>query len=768
MRVDAGLLGKRSAASWIVPPFLLAVFLSPRIACSIWLPLIVALICVAGATLGLSTGRRAVWIDILLLVTLSALGFCLGQTRVIPREVPIGVPELLVRANLAGDDRRRIAGNVQVYGNDAWHPLEGRFRCYGGEGPVGEIVASAWIAPLQEPRMPGLADPTRRDRTDRLRGKLILRRCWSCRVDSGRSASPWREEIRQRLAGRLGWRLSPRLHAMVARVVWGEREPLDPQLSETFRLTGTMHLLAISGLHLSLVVLMLEFLLRCFVRQRTARMLIVCALLLGYAFVVGPHPSVIRSTMMGIPLLIGRAYGTVRAAGVAWWWALMFMAAAFPGELVSVGGQLSFAATAALILAPRVRQYWSLPIASLAATASTAGIVLSYFGAVAPLAVGANLVGIPMLLPVLIAFLWGLLWGNPTSAFLQAIAWGPAELLARSWTSLLGALAPLGEATLLRYPCGLEFGLSATGLFLSALFLAGRVPGRAAPWILRVTGLVILCVTLGLPSRLASRAGGTPQAIILPVGQGDATLLWDGQGRAYLVDAGPGGKDHRLGERRLAPALRALGVDRLTAVFLTHGDEDHVGGLRGLLQAGMDVDTLFLSLGDSYELLLPRDRVPVVRSIAEGWKRRVGALRLELLAPPPGPQRALGNEGSMVLRVRGPGGALLLPGDLEDDAESILAEHPGLSPVSVQLAGHHGSRGSTGEKWCDRVTPRLVLVSCGIRNRHGHPSLELLDRLRRRRIEVHRTDREGCLRLRWLHGGLWFASDSCPTFQPVL
>jgi competence protein ComEC len=552
-------------------------------------------------------------------------------------------------------------------------------------------------------------------------------------------------------------------------LVWGESGETDPEILRVFRATGTMHLVAISGLHVSLIALLVEFALRLIVRRPGLRVALALAGLAGYTALVGAMPSVVRSAIMAACILIGRAIGRPGGMGAAWWTALLVVLVATPGEAASPGMQLSFGATAALLLRPRLPRRWDPIGSSFAATAATSGILWAHFGETAPLSVAANLIGIPAFTPVLIAILWGLAWGDPSGATLQAIAWGPTRLFAECWVRPLALLTPAGELTIVRLSPGPAVGLTASLLFLGILALSRRAagPGRAIAWMVGL-GLLLLLAADAAPSQIASRRPRATEAMILPVGQGDATLIRTTSGADYLIDTGPGGPDGLRGRRALAPTLRALGIRRLQGVFLTHGDEDHVGGLRGLLLAGIRIDTLYVSATAGTRRALPRSRIPPVRPLRAGWTRIEADARLRVLWPPIGRDEFTGNDGSLVVRVEGPGGALLLPGDLGHAAEESLAASRGFEGALTLLAGHHGSAGSSRPLWCERVRPRLALISCGARNRHGHPTPVTVARLRAVGAAVHRTDREGVLALRWRGGRLWFRSGGCGAWEPVL
>lgn len=693
--------------------------------------------------------RRDAWTDAALLLSLALLGAGVGNRKPPLHPPPNGLPELTVRGRLNGTGRG--IRDLAVAWEGEWLPLSGRYLLAGDVLPARDFIARAHLVPFDEPRLPGTADRWRGARWSGASGRVRILEAWRADDAGSRSSlAAWRTDVRGHLTRRVGRSLDERIAPLIPQMVWGELFDCDAEVERWFRVTGTMHLLAISGLHVSLIALLVEFLFRVVVPRRGPRTLLVLAGLAFYQILVGSQPSVLRSTVMAAAILVAQAMGRPGSGGAGWWGSLLLGAIFTPSELTGPGAQLSFLATAALIVRPQAPRRLATVAASFCATMATGGVLFAHFGETAPSAVLVNIVGIPAFTPCLISVLWGLAWGDPASSWLQSVAWGPARLFIDAWLRSVGLFVPLGEATVIRIASGEGVGLLSSVAFLAACI---AIKGRAGAW--KSTGLVVIAAALSLaaaaaPAAIRSRAA-SPEILVLPVGQGDSILIRPSPGRAFLVDTGPEAPDGSRG-RRLALALRSRGVTRLQGLFLTHGDFDHCGALGSLLAGGVEVDSLWLSQGDDYALRIARRRAPPVRALAAPRSWSVPPLRIELLWPRPEIPTEDGNEASLVLRVRGPGGTVLLAGDLGGEAEEALRRTEAVGRADVLMAGHHGSRGSTADAWIDALGPTRAIVSCGARNRFGHPHPDLLGRFARRGIPVLRTDLDGLIRVSWEGG----------------
>ncbi len=569
-----------------------------------------------------------------------------------------------------------------------------------------------------------------------------------------------RARVRERL---LASTLSRDAAGVVAAVLIGDRALVSAEVERSFRDAGTLHLMAVSGLHVGMLALLIRgaavFLgVR---RPRIALALLLAALPL-YAALCGGRPSVVRAVLMVGVLSLGLRRGLSGNALNGLGLAALGLLAHSPGNAFDAGFQLSFGATLAILAVlrpgdpsesswdrePRHRTLLLGPIrVTLAAQLATLPIVLWHFGRVvlggvllsAPAAVLAG----PVLgLGIGWLFLGDLpLLGDATERALGAAA---EALIA---VSRLGAQVPFG-AFVAATPGSWWF----FAWFAGALFVLGwRGRRRLVP-----AGFLAALVLVALPLR--EPADGSLRLTALDVGMGDALVLGLPAGGAVLVDAGTAFDSFDAGERVVVPSLAELGYRRLRAVAVTHGDLDHVGGLAAVLRE-FPVDAVWegrATVADDRPavLRLRRERerrgIPL-RELRAGQRFALGGARFRvLLAGDAGAERAArGNDRSLVLLVEFAGRRLLLTGDIGEFSERILLERHGRSlGAEVLKVGHHGSRFSTIPAFLAAVAPRVALVTARADRRRRLPDDGVLARLRSRGAAVFRTDHDGAITVR--------------------
>jgi competence protein ComEC len=436
-----------------------------------------------------------------------------------------------------------------------------------------------------------------------------------------------------------------------------------------------------------------------------------------------------------------------------------------PEALFDAGARLSFAAAAALVLARgpapatggapadgwRSRAARALGASlrtSATALAASAPLAALHFGRVAPAALAANLAAVPLTGALILPASLAAAGATALAPGWPALAAGPAALT-RSGGAALDAIAELAT----RGP-GAERvvapGPGALALSLACAAAALRVRGTAARLLAAALGHAALLLA---PPPAALPAA--PRAVVLDVGQGDATLV-QGRRAALLVDAAtalPEGPD--LGRSVVRPALAALGASRLDLLAVTHADLDHRGGAQAVLES-LPVERLWLPGGAREEpafadLLASAAR----RGVAVATPARgdpplaLGDLRVEVLWPPPPSDAPAGlsdNDRSLVLRVEVAGGArVLLPGDVEAAGEAGLLAAPAALAADVLKLPHHGSRTSSGGAFLDAVGAAIAVASAPCLGRFGMPHPTVAARLAARGASLWWTGRDGAV-----------------------
>lgn len=647
-----------------------------------------------------------------------------GQTRWLEGQVS-GLPEQgqgVVRFELQGAQarRERLPRRIRL----AWHDAP---PLHSGE---------RWRLAVTLRRPAGLLNVQGFDH----QAWLLARRIGATgTVKAGQLLRParlaWREGLRQHL---LGVEAQGR-GAGLAALVMGDGSGLTRQDWQVLQDTGTVHLMVISGQHISLLAGVIYLGVAGLARwgiwpERRPWLPWACALAflgaLGYGLLAGFDVPVQRACVMVALVLLWRL--RFRHLGVWRPWLLALNAVLLFEPLASLqpGFWLSFAAVAILLLtfAGRLgrwrwwqawsRAQWLIAIGLLPPLLAL-GLPISFSG---PL---ANLLAVPWIsLLVLPPALLGCLL-LPVPHVGEGLLWLAGGLLDGLFL-LLGTIAgawPAWVAPLL--PWWL-WGLSALGALL--LLLPSGVP-------LRVLGWPLLLLAIWPPEQVLPE--GEVEVWQLDVGQGLSMLLRT-RDHAMLYDAGARVGDFDLGERVVLPSLRKLGIRQLDLMLLSHADNDHAGGA---LAVWRGIDVARVRSGEPGALPDALQAQPCESGL--GWQWNGVRFRLWQW-----PAAADGNQASCVLQVEARGERLLLTGDIDVHAERALLASALAVHTHWLQAPHHGSRTSSSMALLQRLRPTAVLISRGRGNAFGHPHAEVLARYRRLGVAVHDSADQGALKLR--------------------
>ncbi len=565
---------------------------------------------------------------------------------------------------------------------------------------------------------------------------------------------------RGRLLERLDVLYGPRA-PMVSALVLARKEGLDPDLREAFARSGTAHLLAISGFHVGVVAGVLVALLRSVGVPRRPAALAAAAATWCYVGLIGFPDAACRAALILSAVAISRGRGRPSARWAPLATALLILAAWDPSRIVSPGFQLSFAGAAGLVGGARPlgtalaratrgrlpRGLVDATAAGIAATLATLPIVAWHFERVSLVGIPATLVASPLVALLLPAAMFSILADVFYPAAGTFLAGGvdlglalleltTRRMAAPDWASLWLARTWVPVAVV---PGCLGW------LLARRLRTAGR-SRWAASAMMAVAGVLAWPVAATLQGR------GTVEVVAIDVGQGDGIAVRSPAGRWVLVDAGPPA-DGAGDTPPVIAELRRRGVRRLEGLVLTHPDLDHFGGARAVLERFAVGWVLDPGRGAGKEgfievLEAAIDQGVPWRVARSGQRTELDGMSIEVLHPGPeapgDPEDA--NATSVVLLVRYGAFEALLTGDAPVEVERLLL--PDLPKrLEVLKVGHHGSTTSTDSALLAATHPAVGLVSAGRGNRYGHPAPSILRRLVAGGVEVHRTDREGTLRV---------------------
>lgn len=535
-------------------------------------------------------------------------------------------------------------------------------------------------------------------------------------------------------------------------VMLGGRDVMEQELVTAMQMTGTVHILTVSGLHMSMIAAAVAFLLRPFPLGRYLNLLIQTALLIFFVLLTGgaagTQRAMVMATLRALAACRGRRYEPVTALCTA----ALIMTVINPLIALNVSFQFSFFVVFGIQMIGKNADAWLRRHAydhaaiygalrsgmmALAAQLSAIPMNLLLYGYVPLLSLPMNLV-CSALLPIVMIGGWACTlaecllpgWGIWAAALPRAAA-GLFEIVSLYAGSLEGAI--------LRLPAPYAFTM--IPVIALMLFASARIRYGGRRRMAALAAAVVIAM-LYLP-----RFSPAARYVQVDVGQGDGAILRSGR-RAVLIDIGPEDSYDVLRYLRHEGLL----VD---AVILSHLDRDHAGALESLLNAEVDVPCIVLGeraamQGEDSPVLEVIDQaegngVPIY-CVSSGEAICIPWMTADVYIA--GEEHLGSNEQSMLLRILIAGRSILTAGDLPIECEPTV-----VPDCDVLKVAHHGSRYATSPAFLSMAKPEIALISVGAGNGYGHPTDRVLHDLDKAGAAVYRTDQSGCITI-WLEDGL--------------
>lgn len=542
----------------------------------------------------------------------------------------------------------------------------------------------------------------------------------------------------------------------------GDQQDVDPQQQRAYQKLGITHLFAISGLHVALVsILFQQILLRFGVRKETVFLILFVALP-SYAIIAGGAPSVWRSVITVLVIMLSQAIRfKIPLEGAVSVCFILFVAIE-PNMIYQVGFQLSFLATIAIVLSARylasLKNWYSISLwITFSCQLLVSPLLLYHFYEISLSSFLMNLVFVPLfsyiILPINLLLLL-LSYIFPPLFYVCTTIYEPIR------TALTNMILWLQSIPYQMWNPGRPSILLLTLLILLVLLIFYSFEVKKYQ-----KSALVLFVIFCLFVSLSMTRHDELRITFLSVGQGDSTLIeLPNRQRVYLIDSGgllrfsgdewrQSPTDYEVGRQVIVPYLKGRGIQRIDRMVITHADADHVEGAEEVMQE-VAVKEIHISPSSAVENVMVdlkeesvKQQIPIKEKLAgDGWQ--VAGVSFQYVMPYD--LEYEGNNDSLVLVINYRGYRIIIPGDLEKEGEQeLVRKNPSdVANTTLLKAGHHGSKTSTSQSFIDVVNPQLIIYSTGLNNRYNHPAQEVVDRVNEAGIPSFNTATDGTIELR--------------------
>lgn len=533
----------------------------------------------------------------------------------------------------------------------------------------------------------------------------------------------------------------------------GKVDGMEPEQYQDFQKTGIIHIFSVGGLHVGFLLMLNGWIMSFLKRSTRVKLGTGIILLLLYGTMIGWPMPVVRSVIMGVLGLIayyaGRENSMLNALGISG----VVILLAHPCSLFLISFQLTFIATWGLVyIYPRIRTiikdkaWWKDAIlVPLCAEMAVLPLIALYFNMFSTVSLVTNIVTTYLTGGVVILGFIGFIMAG-VSASIAALFLYPAGFFIELILILVEHIKLLpGAYTWVATPA-----IWVVILYYAALlmFLMGITKGNRK-WS-AVSMIVIFMIIAGFYIPPSWYHRGQMEVVFIDVGQGDSILLKTPRGKFILIDGG-GSQFYDVGSLKVLSYLHHRGIDQLYMMINSHPDDDHLLGLKTVLQ---ETPTTLIGIPASIRNareyntlkdlgLRPTPIVPLhMGQVINLDKDCVMTILL------PDNTRYLKNNynnNSLVVRIDYHDFSVLLTGDIEEEAVKNLLSQNHLGNVTIVKVPHHGSKTSAVAGLYQQTNPLYAVISVGRNNNFGHPHPSVLQLLDKQNIKCLRTDRYGAV-----------------------
>ena len=535
-------------------------------------------------------------------------------------------------------------------------------------------------------------------------------------------------------------------------ILLGDTSDIESDIKDDFRKCNLSHMLAVSGAHLSYLVLGINTVLskKSFGIRR--RKILSIIFILIFMVIVNMSPSVVRagiSTIITIfATLIYRKQDTYTTISIA----LLLTLLNNPFAIFDVGLQLSYLATLSIIVFyskftqkqfnNKVKKYlYESAMLTFSANILILPITIYEFNTIPINSIISNLLAGPLLGICIILGMFMVILSAVCFSVSKLIAF-PLQIILKILIKIIELISkiPFGNYTV-KTPWFIV-------VFLTYVIIATLIYNKKK--ITKILTMITLIIFIAMQVFAFVNIEGKLKIYFIDVGQGDSMLVKTIKGKNILIDGG-GSKDpdYDIGEKILVPYLLDRRIKTLDYVIISHFDEDHATGVAQIL-GKIDVSSIILTRqleeNDIYRHILSIAKEKKIKLIyvKEGDVLKIGGIKISIIHP----ENKLMinnpmNNNSIVCKVEYNSFSMLLTGDIEMEAEELILRKNINLKADVLKVAHHGSKTSTTGEFLKAINPKVALIGVGKNNNFGHPSNEVIQRLKENGTRIYRTDENG-------------------------